>query len=39
MHPWRVLHVSRGRGPTLPKDKDLKELVKEYGGDDYQDVY
>lgn len=28
-----------GEWRTLPKHQDLKALVAEYGGDDYQDVY
>lgn len=36
-----VYHVKTADGEwrTLPKDQDLKALVKEYGGDDYQKVY
>ena len=36
-----VYHVKNADGEwrTLLKYKDLKELVKEYGGDDYQEVY
>lgn len=36
-----VYHVKNADGEwrTLPKDQDLKALVKEYGGDDYQKVY
>jgi hypothetical protein len=36
-----VYHVKNAEGEwrTLPKDQSLKALVKEYGGDDYQDVY
>lgn len=36
-----VYHVKNANGEwrTLPKHQDLKELVKEYGGDDYQEVY
>ena len=36
-----VYHVKNAEGEwrTLPKDQDLKALVKEYGGDDYQKVY
>lgn len=36
-----VYHVKNAEGEwrTLPKDQDLKALVEEYGGDDYQKVY
>ena len=36
-----VYHVKNADGEwrTLPKHKDLKALTREYGGDDYQDVY
>lgn len=36
-----VYHVKNADGEwrTLPKHQDLKALVAEYGGDDYQDVY
>lgn len=36
-----VYHVKNADGEwrTLPKHQDIKKLVKEYGGDDYQEVY
>lgn len=36
-----VYHVKNADGEwrTLPKHQDLKALTREYGGDDYQDVY